>query len=76
MSDRLVKPVQHVANVVQQEYSAAGGIKSLADILNQADRPTERNVLDSLSTTDEELGEGGDDDEVEELRERLMRNVA
>jgi flagellar motor switch protein FliG len=33
----------------------AGGVKSLADILNQADRSTERNVLDSLSESDEEL---------------------
>ena len=48
---------QKLANVVQQEYSAAGGVKSLADILNHADRPTERNVLDSLTNTDEELGE-------------------
>jgi len=44
-------------NVVQQEYSAAGGVKSLADILNYTDRPTERNVLDTLSERDAELGE-------------------
>jgi flagellar motor switch protein FliG len=48
---------QKLASVVQQEYSAAGGVKSLAEILNQADRPTERNVLDSLTEADEELGE-------------------
>ncbi len=46
---------QKLDNVVQQEYSAAGGVKSLADILNQADRSTERNVLDSLTETDENL---------------------
>jgi flagellar motor switch protein FliG len=46
---------QKLASVVQQDYSAAGGIKSLAEILNHADRPTERNVLDSLTETDEEL---------------------
>lgn len=46
---------QKLASVVQQEYSVAGGVKSLADILNHADRSTERNVLDSLSETDEEL---------------------
>jgi flagellar motor switch protein FliG len=44
-----------LASVVQQEFSAAGGVKSLAEILNQADRPTERNVLDSLTETDAEL---------------------
>ena len=47
---------QKLANVVQQEYSAAGGIKSLADILNHAGRSTERNVLDSITETDESLG--------------------
>jgi flagellar motor switch protein FliG len=41
---------------VQKEYSAAGGVKSLAEILNHADRSTERNVLDSLTEADEELG--------------------
>jgi flagellar motor switch protein FliG len=44
-----------LASVVQQEYSVAGGIKSLAQILNHADRPTERNVLDHLGEADEEL---------------------
>jgi flagellar motor switch protein FliG len=47
-----------VENVVQQqEFSTAGGVKSLAEILNLVDRSTERNVLDSLSNTDEELSE-------------------
>ncbi len=43
--------------VVQQEYQAAGGVKSLAEILNHTDRPTERNVLDTLGTEDGELAE-------------------
>src|SRR5947209_12218960 len=47
---------QKLANVVQQEYSAAGGIKSLADILNHAGRSTERNVLDAITERDESLG--------------------
>jgi flagellar motor switch protein FliG len=42
---------------VQQEYSTAGGAKALAAILNHADRSTERNVLDNLATTDQELAE-------------------
>jgi flagellar motor switch protein FliG len=46
---------QKLDTVVQQEYSAAGGIKSLAEILNHTDRSTERNVLDSLTEADEEL---------------------
>jgi flagellar motor switch protein FliG len=46
---------QKLATVVQQEYTGAGGVKSLADILNHTDRSTERNVLDSLSESDEEV---------------------
>ena len=45
-----------IANTGQQEYAATGGAKSLAEILNHADRPTEQNVLDSLTSADEELG--------------------
>jgi flagellar motor switch protein FliG len=48
---------QKLDSVVQQDYRAAGGVKSLAEILNQVDRSTERNVLESLSETDEELGD-------------------
>jgi flagellar motor switch protein FliG len=40
---------QKLSNVVTQEYSSAGGVKSLAEILNNSDRTTERNVLDSLA---------------------------
>jgi flagellar motor switch protein FliG len=40
-----------------QEYAIAGGVKSLADILNSADRTTERNVLDELAKVDSELAE-------------------
>ncbi len=59
-SPEVVKQVEGVMkkkldSVVQQEYSTAGGIKSLAEILNHTDRSTERNVLDSLTEADEEL---------------------
>jgi flagellar motor switch protein FliG len=46
---------QKLANVVQQDYNGAGGVQSLADILNHADRSTERNVLDKLTEADEDL---------------------
>jgi flagellar motor switch protein FliG len=60
-SPEVVKQVEEVmkqklANVDTLEYRVAGGVKSLAEILNSADRSTERNVLDSLSESDEELG--------------------
>jgi flagellar motor switch protein FliG len=48
---------QKLSNVVAQEYAAAGGVKSLADILNNADRTTERNVLDELAKSHSELAE-------------------
>ncbi len=59
-SPEVVKQVEDVmraklATIVQNEFTTTGGVKSLAEILNHADRPTERNVLDSLTETDEEL---------------------
>ena len=48
---------QKLTTVVEQEYSTAGGAKALADILNQADRSTERAVLDHLAATDADLAE-------------------
>jgi flagellar motor switch protein FliG len=48
---------QKLANVISQEYSAAGGVESLVDILNRADRGTERNVLDKLAESDADLAE-------------------
>ena len=48
---------QKLSNVIAAEYSAAGGVKSLADILNHADRTTERNVLDKLAESNAELAD-------------------
>jgi flagellar motor switch protein FliG len=48
---------QKLSNVVTQEYSPAGGVQSLADILNHSDRGTERNVLDTLAERNAELAE-------------------
>jgi flagellar motor switch protein FliG len=41
----------------EQEFSASGGTKALAEILNNADRSTERNVLENLAQTDKDLAE-------------------
>jgi len=43
--------------VAEREYSAAGGTKTLAEILNHSDRTTERNVLEKLADEDKELAE-------------------
>jgi flagellar motor switch protein FliG len=48
---------QKLSNIVAQEYASAGGVKSLADILNHSDRTTERNVLDELAKTESDLAD-------------------
>lgn len=54
---------KRMAAVVSQSFAAAGGIPSVAQILNVCDRQTERTLLENLSQDDPEL--------VEEIR-RLM----
>ncbi len=58
----VVKEIAHVMRqkletVLQTEYAAAGGAPALAQILNSADRGTERNILDYLTETNPELAE-------------------
>jgi len=48
---------QKISSFMAQDTAAAGGVKSLAGILNNADRSTERNVLDQLGQVDMELAE-------------------
>jgi flagellar motor switch protein FliG len=43
--------------VLQREYAAAGGVRSLANILNSSNRGTERNILDHLMETNQQLAE-------------------
>lgn len=52
-----------MANVMGQSFEKAGGVPSVAEILNVSDRTTERNLIEQLSQEDPEL--------VEEIR-RLM----
>jgi flagellar motor switch protein FliG len=61
-SPDIVKEVAHVMRqkletVLQTEYAAAGGAPALAQILNSADRGTERNILEYLAEIDPELAE-------------------
>ncbi len=46
---------QKLGAVVERKYSAKGGAKALAGILNHADRSTERNVLERLAGADQAL---------------------
>jgi flagellar motor switch protein FliG len=48
---------EKLSSLVSQDYAVSGGVKPLADILNHADRTTERNVLDRLTEQDSELAE-------------------
>lgn len=55
---------QKLATVVNQEFSSAGGVGSLAEILNRAGRSTERNVLHAIAERSTELAD--------EVRQRLF----
>ncbi len=55
---------ERLATVMVQDYTAAGGIPSLVDILNQVDRSTEKLILEELETQDAEL--------VEEIRKMMF----
>ncbi len=46
-----------LASALDHEFAAAGGVKSLAEILGNSDRGTERNVLDRLERVDGKLAE-------------------
>jgi len=48
---------QKLETVLQTEYAAAGGAPALAQILNSADRGTERNILEYLTEVDADLAE-------------------
>lgn len=45
------------SSVVVQDFSKAGGIEALANILNRADRATERNVVELLEVQNPQLAE-------------------
>jgi flagellar motor switch protein FliG len=53
-----------LSNVLTQEFSQAGGVDSLAELLNRAGRATERTVLEAISQQDGELAD--------EIREKLF----
>ena len=55
---------QKLSNVLNQEFQAVGGVDAIADLLNQAGRSTERNVLTVVADLDSELAE--------EIRQRLF----
>jgi flagellar motor switch protein FliG len=67
-SPEIIKEVERglehrMSSVMSQQFENAGGVSSVAEILNVIDRSTERSLLDNLSREDPDL--------VEEIR-RLM----
>ncbi|GEA16647.1 flagellar motor switch protein FliG [Moorella sp. E308F] len=55
---------QRLSSLVEQDFAVAGGLKSLVDILNRADRSTERTILEALEQDDPELAD--------EIRKRMF----
>ena len=44
-----------IATVLSQEFTVAGGIESLAELLNRVDRATEKSILETLEEENQEL---------------------
>jgi flagellar motor switch protein FliG len=58
----VIRQVEHVmerklSSILNQDFTAAGGVRSLVDMLNLVDRTTERHILESLDETSPELAE-------------------
>jgi flagellar motor switch protein FliG len=61
-SPEMIREVERVlerklSSLVNEEYAATGGIESIVEMLNQADRGTEKSILESLEEDDPELAE-------------------
>lgn len=61
-SSDVIKEVERIlekklSSVAMVDYTSAGGIEAVVDILNAADRGTERNILENLDIKDPELAE-------------------
>jgi len=48
---------QKLSSVVTQKFTAAGGVKSLVELLNFVDRTTEKTIIESLTETNPDLAE-------------------
>lgn len=94
-SPEVIKEVERVlerklSSIMGQDFAAAGGVKSLVEVLNRVDRSTERSILENLEEQNPELAEevkrlmfvfediiGLDDRSVQQvLREVDMKDLA
>lgn len=68
-SPEVIKEVERVlekklSSLVTEDYTAAGGIQAIVDVLNSVDRGTERHIMDTLDIEDTDLAE--------EIRKRMF----
>ena len=61
-SPEIIKEIERVlerklSSMISQDYTTAGGIEAVVDILNSVDRGTEKNILETLELQDVELAE-------------------
>jgi flagellar motor switch protein FliG len=61
-SPEVLKEVERVlerklASMVNQDYTTAGGVESVVEVLNRVDRGTERTIMESLAVQDPSLAE-------------------
>ena len=68
-SPEVIKEVEKVlekklASFVTEDYTSAGGIQAIVDIINNVDRGTEKHIMDTLEIQDAELAE--------EIRKRMF----
>ncbi|OWZ84226.1 flagellar motor switch protein FliG [Natranaerobius trueperi] len=68
-SPEIIKEVEQIlerklSSVMSQDYTSAGGISSIVDVLNNVDRATEKTILENLETQDPDL--------TEEIKKRLF----
>lgn len=53
-----------LSSIINTDYTQAGGVENVAEILNNVDRTTEKNILDTLAERDPQLAE--------EIRKRMF----
>lgn len=68
-SPDIIRDVERVlerklSSMVTQDFTTAGGIDTIIELLNRADRSTERSIIEKLETEDPELAE--------EIRKRMF----
>jgi flagellar motor switch protein FliG len=49
--------IKNLSSLVSEDFTSAGGIQAIVDILNSVDRGTERHIIETLDIEDTELAE-------------------